>query len=79
MTLTVKVGEAKTHLSELLAKVEAGEDVIIARGNEPVARLVKATDMRERRLLLGALKAERSQRQIVAAEEINTWKNEGRR
>jgi prevent-host-death family protein len=79
MTLTVKVGEAKTHLSELLAKVEAGEDVIIARGNEPVARLVKATDMRERSLLLSALKAERSQRQIVAAEEIHTWKNEGRR
>ena len=32
MTITVKVGEAKTHLSELLAKVDAGEDVVIARG-----------------------------------------------
>ena len=32
MTMTVKIGEAKTHLSELLAKVEAGEEVIIARG-----------------------------------------------
>ena len=39
MTITVKVGEAKTHLSELLAKVEAGEEVVIARGNEPIARL----------------------------------------
>lgn len=39
MTVTVKVAEVKTHLSELLAKVEAGEDVIISRGNTPVARL----------------------------------------
>ncbi|WP_080951023.1 type II toxin-antitoxin system prevent-host-death family antitoxin [Neorhizobium galegae] len=30
----------KTHLSELLARVEAGEDIISARGKDPVARLV---------------------------------------
>ena len=79
MTLTVKVGEAKTHLSELLAKVEAGEDVVIARGNEPVARLIKATDHQERRRMLDTLRAERAQRSTVAADEIQTWKNEGRR
>lgn len=39
MAVTVKVAEAKTHLSELLAEVEAGEEVIISRGNKPVARL----------------------------------------
>ena len=38
--LTVNVHEAKTHLSRLLAKVEAGENVIIARSGKPVARLV---------------------------------------
>ena len=32
MTITVKVGEAKTHLSDLLARVEAAEEIIIARG-----------------------------------------------
>ncbi len=79
MTLTVKVGEAKTHLSELLAKVEAGEDVVIARGNEPVARLIKATDSQERRRMLDALRTERAQRTIVSADDIETWKNEGRR
>ena len=42
MSLTVKIGEAKTRLSELLAKVEAGEEIVIARGNEPVARLDRA-------------------------------------
>jgi prevent-host-death family protein len=79
MTLTVKVGEAKTHLSELLAKVEAGEDVVIARGNEPVARLVKATDSTERRRMLDTLRTERAQRSKVGADEIQAWKTEGRR
>ncbi len=37
---TVGVHEAKTHLSRLLEKVEAGEEVIIARSGRPVARLV---------------------------------------
>lgn len=79
MTLTVKVGEAKTHLSELLAKVEAGEDVVIARGNEPIARLIKANDTQERRRMLDALRIERAQRSLVSADEIQTWKNDGRR
>lgn len=30
MTITVKVGEAETHFSELIAKVEAGEEIVIA-------------------------------------------------
>jgi prevent-host-death family protein len=37
---TVTTHEAKTHLSKLLAEVEAGEEVTIARGTRPVARLV---------------------------------------
>lgn len=45
---TVKVLEAKTHLSDLLREVEAGEEVVIARGNVPVARLVAiSTEPRE--------------------------------
>lgn len=36
----VNVHEAKTHLSKLLQKVEAGEEVVIARAGKPVARLV---------------------------------------
>lgn len=39
MSVTVKVAEAKAHLSELLARVEAGEEVIISRGSDPVAKL----------------------------------------
>ena len=38
--LTVNVHEAKTQLSRLLQAVEAGEEVVIARAGQPVARLV---------------------------------------
>lgn len=38
--LTVNVYEAKTHLSRLLDRVAAGEEVVIARAGKPVARLV---------------------------------------
>lgn len=36
---TYTVHEAKTQLSELLRRIEAGEAVIIARGDQPVAVL----------------------------------------
>lgn len=37
---SIDIHEAKTHLSRLLARVEAGEQVVISRHGEPVARLV---------------------------------------
>jgi len=36
----VTVHEAKTHLSKLLVRAEAGEEIVIARGKKPIARLV---------------------------------------
>ena len=35
----INVHAAKTHFSKLLARVERGEEVIIARGGKPVAKL----------------------------------------
>lgn len=36
----VTVHEAKTHMSRLLARVEAGEEIVIARGRIPIAKIV---------------------------------------
>lgn len=36
---TISTHDAKTHLSRYLARVEAGEEFLIARGKRPVARL----------------------------------------
>ncbi len=37
---TVGMHQAKTHLSDLVRRAESGEEVVIARGGKPVARLV---------------------------------------
>ena len=37
--MIVNTHEAKTRLSELLRRVEAGEEIIIGRGGRPIARL----------------------------------------
>ena len=42
--MNVGVHEAKTTLSRLLARVEAGEEVVISRSGRPVARLVAIGD-----------------------------------
>ncbi|CAN5546470.1 type II toxin-antitoxin system prevent-host-death family antitoxin [soil metagenome] len=41
----VTIHKAKTELSKLLARVEAGEEVIIARGKEPIAKIVSVKDV----------------------------------
>jgi len=47
----VNVHEAKTHLSRLIEEALAGEEIIIARGNEPVVRLVLVESARPQRTL----------------------------
>jgi prevent-host-death family protein len=37
---SVSIHEAKTHFSRLIARAEAGEEIVVRRGNEPVAKIV---------------------------------------
>jgi prevent-host-death family protein len=39
MTIVVSVAEAKATLSELLRRAEEGEDIVVARNGQPVAKL----------------------------------------
>lgn len=48
--VSVGVHEAKTHLSRLLARVSAGEEVVITRSGVPVAKLVAVERSGKRRL-----------------------------
>jgi prevent-host-death family protein len=52
---TVTIHEAKTNLSKLIARAEAGEEIIIARGREPVAKLTPLVGGK-RRPVFGALR-----------------------
>jgi prevent-host-death family protein len=40
VTTIVNIHEAKTHFSQLIERVGAGEDIVIAKAGKPVARLV---------------------------------------
>ena len=79
MSLNVKIGEAKTHLSDLIAKVEAGEEVIISRGPEPVARLTHIPRADDFDRLVREIKASRAARAPTSVEESLAWRDEGRR
>jgi antitoxin (DNA-binding transcriptional repressor) of toxin-antitoxin stability system len=72
ITIIVKIGEAKTHLSKLLGKVEAGEEVIISRGEEPIAKLTRfRQDKKDIDALIAEIKAgrDRFKRAPVTTEE----------
>ena len=76
--MTVNVTEAKTHLSRLLAQVEAGEDVVIARRGKPVARLVRFKQRGKRHFgaLKGKIDLDDSFFDPLPEEELALW--EGR-
>ena len=50
----VTISEFRARLAEMIGRVERGEEVVIARGREPVAKLVPLRHKRRRRL--GVLK-----------------------
>ena len=79
MTLTVNIGAAKARLSELIARVEAGEEVIIARGHVPAVRLAPLDEQAERLALMRQAFALRDSGAIlpVTREEILAWRHEG--
>jgi prevent-host-death family protein len=51
---TVTIHKAKTTLSQLVADVEAGEEIILARGKHPVAKIVPIKKLGKRKF--GAMK-----------------------
>lgn len=48
MAEETNIHEAKTHLSRLLKRVQAGEEVVIAKAGKPVAKLVPIQSQRQR-------------------------------
>ncbi|MFO7772509.1 MAG: type II toxin-antitoxin system Phd/YefM family antitoxin [Dehalococcoidia bacterium] len=49
MSRQVNIHEAKTHLSRLLARLNDGEEIVIARAGKPIARLVPVVEQPTRR------------------------------
>ena len=76
--IVVNVGQAKTQFSRLLARVEAGEDVVIARRGKPVVRLVVCKPRKKRRpgRLKGKIVIPDDFFDSLPEEELKAW--EGR-
>ena len=71
----VNVHQAKTQLSRLLTRVEAGEDVVIARRGQPVARLVAcaARVKRQPDVLKGKIAVPDTFFDPLPEEELAAW------
>jgi prevent-host-death family protein len=72
----VTVHAAKTHLSKLIERACAGEDVVIARGRTPVVRLVPLKKVAPRRRF-GAMRGRAQTTKAFFAplppEELKGW------
>jgi len=73
---TVTVHKAKTTLSQLIAEVEAGEEVIIMRGKQPAVRLVPAAVPAPKRVfgaLAGTVVVTDAFFDPLPADELAAW------
>jgi prevent-host-death family protein len=53
---TYTIHAAKTNLSKLVARAEAGEEIVLARGKDPVAKIVPVISKPKPKRKFGALK-----------------------
>ena len=80
MTLTIDVEEGVARWRELLAAVEAGGEVVIARGSEAIAHVTKVgTPEIDRQAAIDAVLEMRKRMPRATAEDILEWRDEGRR
>ena len=72
----VTIHAAKTNLSRLIEEVTGGEQVVIARGKDPVARLVPIKPQKKGRVfgaMRGRAKVDRRFFAPLPDEEIEAW------
>lgn len=62
-----------------LARVEAGEEMIILRGNDPVARLSPVRKETDLSLLINEVRVARGRAQTVNHDEVLAWRDGERR
>ena len=79
MSIMVNIGDAKARFSELVARVEAGEEIVIARENQPIARLAPIRRTGDARAAIAEIRATRAGHAPTTAQEILSWRDEARR
>jgi len=51
--MTVTIHQAKTHLSRLLYQVEQGEEIVVCRGKQPIAKIIPSSPTKPARPKVG--------------------------
>lgn len=74
MARMINVHEAKTHLSKILDQVRAGEEIILAKGGRPYAKLVPINDDERRPLGFVPGKISDAFFDPLPDEEIERWR-----
>jgi antitoxin (DNA-binding transcriptional repressor) of toxin-antitoxin stability system len=72
----VTIHAAKTNLSQLLAEVEAGEEIILARGKTPIAKLTRYAAPETRRRpgsLKGQIDVGPAFFEPLSEDELKAW------
>ncbi|MDB5429686.1 MAG: antitoxin [Caulobacter sp.] len=77
--MVVTIHQAKTNLSKLIAQAEAGEEIVISRGNTPVAKLVpmKPKAKRQAGRLKGQIVLTDAFFERLPDDELALWNGEG--
>ena len=77
---TIKMHEAKTHLSSLVARAIGGEEIVIARGDKPQVRLVPVDETPKPKRVFGSMKGQFAidERffEPLPEEELAAWEGE---
>jgi prevent-host-death family protein len=76
---SITIHKAKTQLSKLIARAEAGEEIEIARGKEVVAKIVPARPTKRKNLGYGAWKGQAKVLgdllEPLPPEELSLWED----
>lgn len=75
----ITVHSAKTNLSNLIERAEAGEEIVIARGKDPAVKLVPVKPVAQRQfgLYKGLAKVGPEFFEPLPADELDAWEGEG--
>lgn len=74
----VSIADTKAHLSELLTRIECGEEIVISRRGKPVARLSPVQQPKKAITSLADFRHKLSRQTISASEVLQRLREESR-
>ena len=73
MPAIINIHEAKTQFSKLIARIESGEEIIIAKSGKPVARLIPLDYLEDRKPGIAEGRVTDAFFEPLPDEELEPW------